>query len=72
MAIDFKGKVAIVTGAGAGLGKCHALELAKRGAKVVVNDLGSSVDGHRSDGGSTAILCSGHRYVEQFGNVERK
>src|SRR2546428_9117244 len=52
MAIDFKGKVAIVTGAGAGLGKCHALELAKRGAKVVVNDLGSSVDG--SGGSSTA------------------
>ncbi len=51
MSIDFKGKVAIVTGAGAGLGKNHALELAKRGAKVVVNDLGSSVDG---SGGSSA------------------
>jgi NAD(P)-dependent dehydrogenase (short-subunit alcohol dehydrogenase family) len=45
MSIDFKGKVAIVTGAGAGLGKQHALEFAKRGAKVVVNDLGGSVDG---------------------------
>lgn len=45
MSIDFKGKVAIVTGAGAGLGRCHALELAKRGAKVVINDLGGSVDG---------------------------
>src|ERR1700759_4029071 len=43
--IDFKGKVAIVTGAGGGLGKEHALELARRGAKVVVNDLGGSVDG---------------------------
>ena len=42
MTISFKGKVAIVTGAGAGLGKQHALELARRGAKVVVNDLGSS------------------------------
>jgi NAD(P)-dependent dehydrogenase (short-subunit alcohol dehydrogenase family) len=51
MSIDFTGKVAIVTGAGAGLGKNHALELAKRGAKVVVNDLGSSVDG---SGGSSA------------------
>ena len=51
MSIDFKGKVAIVTGAGAGLGKNHALELAKRGAKVVVNDIGSSVDG---SGGSSA------------------
>src|SRR6185436_4737665 len=51
MAIDFKGKVAIVTGAGGGLGRTHALELAKRGAKVVVNDLGGSVDG---SGGSSA------------------
>jgi NAD(P)-dependent dehydrogenase (short-subunit alcohol dehydrogenase family) len=40
MAIGIHGKVAIVTGAGAGLGRCHALGLAARGAKVVVNDLG--------------------------------
>ena len=39
MTISFKDKVAIVTGAGGGLGKAYALELAKRGAKVVVNDL---------------------------------
>jgi NAD(P)-dependent dehydrogenase (short-subunit alcohol dehydrogenase family) len=52
MAISFEGKVAIVTGSGAGLGRCHALELARRGAKVVVNDLGGSVDG--SGGSSTA------------------
>ncbi len=50
MSISFKDKVAIVTGAGAGLGKSHALELARRGAKVVVNDLGGSVDG---SGGSS-------------------
>ncbi len=45
MSIDFKGRVAIVTGAGGGLGKQHAQALAARGAKVVVNDLGGDVHG---------------------------
>ena len=45
MSIDFKGRVAIVTGAGGCLGKQHALALAARGAKVVVNDLGGDVHG---------------------------
>ena len=52
MTIDFKGRVAIVTGAGGGLGRQHALALAARGAKVLVNDLGGARDG--SGGSVTA------------------
>ena len=56
MSIDFKDKVAIVTGAGGGLGREYALELARRGAKVVVNDLGGSRDGTGSSDAAAQVV----------------
>lgn len=57
MTISFANKVAIVTGAGGGLGKQHALELGRRGAKVVVNDLGGAMDGSGASGSAAEAVA---------------
>jgi len=57
MAMDFTGRVAIVTGAGGGLGRLHALALAARGARVLVNDFGGARDGTGGSSAAAQAVC---------------
>jgi len=72
--IDFAGRVAVITGAGGGLGRNYSIELAKRGAKVVVNDLGGSRDGVGSSSSAAdhvveEIKALGGEAVSNYDNV---
>lgn len=76
MMSEFKGKVVIVTGAGGGIGRQHALAFAKRGARVVVNDLGGSVDGRGAGNSADQVVeeirAAGGTAVANHGSVADK
>lgn len=72
--VTFDGRVAVVTGGGRGLGRAHALLLASRGAKVVVNDLGTHASGsgasrERADRTAAEIVSNGGTAIAHFGDV---
>src|SRR5688500_9639119 len=72
--IRFDNRIAVITGAGGGLGKTYALELARRGAKVVVNDLGGATDGsgasaNAADATVAEIKAAGGEAVASYDSV---